>query len=388
MPSAISNFPTQQDGEFTPSSQYPGSQGSTSSFPNARPGFTQSQPGIGQFPTSASAISPSGFPSTGSTAFQPSGPSGQSVSSNTQFPTNQRPPQSGGVQRPVDTGFTRPEINQPSDNSDRNDGKYDGGDYSAIPGSPGTDYPIYSEIPETSFDCLNQEYPGYYADVEAQCQVFHICALNRTFNFLCPNGTIFSQQYLVCVWWNQFDCNSAPSLFSNNANIYDYSQTGNPQNNLQDQQPQYPGAPQTVAAPTQGISQPAFGSAGRPQQPLRPTSSSFPVSPAASIGQSGNYPSGSAGPTPSYPITSPTGIYPPANQGSIGQPATTYPTGVSYTPSAVASPNYPVSLVPNVGYPVAPSGPGFPPSGQNDVGSFSPTSPQTPTREYLPPRIG
>lgn len=107
------------------------------------------------------------------------------------------------------------------------DGSYDG-DYSAIPGEPGQDYPIYSEIPKTSFDCNQQQFPGYYADVEAQCQVFHICALNRTFDFLCPNGTIFSQEHLVCVWWNQFDCNSAPSLFGNNADIYDYSQTGAP----------------------------------------------------------------------------------------------------------------------------------------------------------------
>lgn len=107
------------------------------------------------------------------------------------------------------------------------DGQYDG-DYSAIPGEPGQDYPIYSEIPQTSFDCNQQQYPGYYADVEAQCQVFHICALNRTFDFLCPNGTIFSQENLVCVWWNQFDCSTAPSLYGNNANIYDYSQTGSP----------------------------------------------------------------------------------------------------------------------------------------------------------------
>lgn len=75
--------------------------------------------------------------------------------------------------------------------------------------------------------------PGYYADVEAQCQVFHICALNTTFNFLCPNGTIFSQEHLVCVWWNQFDCNSAPALYGNNANIYDYSKTGQQQNTNQ-----------------------------------------------------------------------------------------------------------------------------------------------------------
>lgn len=100
------------------------------------------------------------------------------------------------------------------------------GDYSAIPGEPDIDYPILSEIPETSFDCAQQQYPGYYADVEARCQVFHVCAFNNTrkFDFLCPNGTIFSQEFLVCVWWNQFDCASAPGLFANNANLYETPQ--------------------------------------------------------------------------------------------------------------------------------------------------------------------
>lgn len=45
------------------------------------------------------------------------------------------------------------------------DGSYNGGDYSAIPGTPGVDYPIYTEIPKTSFDCKNQQFPGYYAGV-------------------------------------------------------------------------------------------------------------------------------------------------------------------------------------------------------------------------------
>jgi hypothetical protein len=40
-----------------------------------------------------------------------------------------------------------------------------------IPGTPGKDYPLYGDVPETSFSCANQEYPGYYADVEAACQV-------------------------------------------------------------------------------------------------------------------------------------------------------------------------------------------------------------------------
>ncbi|XP_067615622.1 RNA-binding protein 14 [Eurosta solidaginis] len=104
-----------------------------------------------------------------------------------------------------------------------NDLDYNGeGDYSAIPGVPAVDYPIYAQVPQTNFDCA-QQLPGYYSDVEAQCQVFHICALNRTYSFLCPNGTIFSQETLVCVWWNQFECGSAPALYANNAYIYDYS---------------------------------------------------------------------------------------------------------------------------------------------------------------------
>lgn len=134
-----------------------------------------------------------------------------------------------GDNRGVSSSFDRNDINSgnsASQGGGNDDGSYAGGDYSAIPGTAGVDYTIYSEIPKTSFDCKQQQFPGYYADVEAQCQVFHICALNTTFDFLCPNGTIFSQEHLVCVWWNQFDCNSAPSLYGNNAYIYDYSKTG------------------------------------------------------------------------------------------------------------------------------------------------------------------
>ena len=40
-----------------------------------------------------------------------------------------------------------------------------------IPGDPGVDYPVFSEVPHTDFNCAQQEYPGIYTDVEAQCQV-------------------------------------------------------------------------------------------------------------------------------------------------------------------------------------------------------------------------
>merc|ERR550519_1802188 len=45
----------------------------------------------------------------------------------------------------------------------------------AVPGVPGEDYPIYAEVPESGFACDGQVDGGYYADPEAECQVFHIC---------------------------------------------------------------------------------------------------------------------------------------------------------------------------------------------------------------------
>ena len=51
-------------------------------------------------------------------------------------------------------------------------------------------------------------------------QVFHICQeRERKDSFLCPNGTIFSQRFFVCVWWYEFDCSSAPGLYQLNYEI-------------------------------------------------------------------------------------------------------------------------------------------------------------------------
>merc|ERR1719317_1046523 len=91
----------------------------------------------------------------------------------------------------------------------------------AIPGIPGDDYPILAEVPETSFLCDGQADGGYYADPEAQCQAFHICANDgnggRTkYSFLCPNGTLFQQQYFVCDWWFNVDCSLAEQFYSIN----------------------------------------------------------------------------------------------------------------------------------------------------------------------------
>merc|ERR1711976_186530 len=94
----------------------------------------------------------------------------------------------------------------------------------SIPGVPGEDYPIYAEVPETAFSCDGQVDGGYYADPEAECQAFHICTADGAgglaqYSFLCPNGTIFNQNYFICDWWFNFDCATAEDLYSLNDEI-------------------------------------------------------------------------------------------------------------------------------------------------------------------------
>lgn len=45
-------------------------------------------------------------------------------------------------------------------------------------------------------------------------QVFHICQSGGQMDsFLCPNGTIFNQRYLVCDWYYNVDCSQAEGLW-------------------------------------------------------------------------------------------------------------------------------------------------------------------------------
>jgi len=95
-----------------------------------------------------------------------------------------------------------------------------------IPGDPGVDYPVFSQVPDTDFNCRQQDYPGIYTDTEAQCQVFHMCMpeTGETSSFLCPNGTIFSQQYFVCDWWYNHDCAEQQSFANLNQFLYQESE--------------------------------------------------------------------------------------------------------------------------------------------------------------------
>ncbi|GAB6031391.1 hypothetical protein CHUAL_009173 [Chamberlinius hualienensis] len=98
---------------------------------------------------------------------------------------------------------------------------YDDG-ANSLPGTPGRDYPTYGpNPPTTTYACSSAPYvPGYYADTQYGCQVWHICEVGgKLSTFLCPNGTIFNQKYLVCDWWYNVNCGDSPNYYSVNSQI-------------------------------------------------------------------------------------------------------------------------------------------------------------------------
>ena len=47
--------------------------------------------------------------------------------------------------------------------------------------------------------------------------MFHICTADGAgglakYSFLCPNGTIFNQNYFICDWWFNVDCAESAAL--------------------------------------------------------------------------------------------------------------------------------------------------------------------------------
>ncbi|GFS48601.1 chitin-binding type-2 domain-containing protein [Trichonephila inaurata madagascariensis] len=86
----------------------------------------------------------------------------------------------------------------------------------SIVGVPGEDFPDYYDIPITSFTCTNKKrIPGFYADLETGCQVFHVCWPHRRESFLCPVGTVFNQAILACDYWYSTDCSLSPLYYDN-----------------------------------------------------------------------------------------------------------------------------------------------------------------------------
>lgn len=103
----------------------------------------------------------------------------------------------------------------------------------AIPGEAGVDYATYNSVPDTGFSCSDQDYPGIFSDTGSQCQAFYMCQPNGEANaFLCPNGTMFNQQYFICDWWYNLDCDQQPSFYNLNQLIYETPEEGKVYNSL------------------------------------------------------------------------------------------------------------------------------------------------------------
>lgn len=89
---------------------------------------------------------------------------------------------------------------------------------------------IRAEITDT-FSCENRGY-GYYADVENECQIFHVCLpvmyddverKERTFrwSFICPEETVFSQVVFTCVRMEDMpnECQESEQYYKLNQNF-------------------------------------------------------------------------------------------------------------------------------------------------------------------------
>lgn len=104
----------------------------------------------------------------------------------------------------------------------------------SIPGEPGTDYPIFSAVEPTSFECGDDKvFGGYYADPEMGCQAYHVCLLDPhgggmyPTSFLCPNGTLFQQQIFNCDWWYNVDCAASESHYGLAEGAFGAGSSGN-----------------------------------------------------------------------------------------------------------------------------------------------------------------
>ncbi|XP_066255921.1 uncharacterized protein js isoform X1 [Euwallacea similis] len=68
----------------------------------------------------------------------------------------------------------------------------------------------------SSFSCDGRT-SGYYADVSAGCQVYHMCdGLGRQFSYRCPKNTLFQQRMLICDHWYMVNCSKAEEDYSAN----------------------------------------------------------------------------------------------------------------------------------------------------------------------------
>jgi hypothetical protein len=49
------------------------------------------------------------------------------------------------------------------------------------------------------------------------------------YSFLCPNGSLFNQEYFVCDWWFNVDCSQAEGFYFLNDEIAAEREANSPQ---------------------------------------------------------------------------------------------------------------------------------------------------------------
>ncbi|EZA51587.1 hypothetical protein X777_09595, partial [Ooceraea biroi] len=86
-------------------------------------------------------------------------------------------------------------------------------------------YLDFDNLPETNFSCQGKVIGGYYADVEAGCQMFHVCTIGQKdeimdIKFLCLNGTVFDQETRVCERVDEVDCSKSERFYNLNLELY------------------------------------------------------------------------------------------------------------------------------------------------------------------------
>ncbi|XP_064485367.1 U-scoloptoxin(01)-Er1a-like [Ornithodoros turicata] len=123
---------------------------------------------------------------------------------------------------------------------------------------------------KTSFQCQNS---GYYADVDNNCQVFHICNLVahadgktelQQFSFVCGNQTVFNQLSFTCAFPDEaVPCQNAADFFYLNAKLGDPTAFFLTDDDIQRAVPLITGATGRVPAPAPQPARPGRPGGGR-----------------------------------------------------------------------------------------------------------------------------
>ncbi|XP_057664539.1 uncharacterized protein LOC130898940 isoform X1 [Diorhabda carinulata] len=100
----------------------------------------------------------------------------------------------------------------------------------------------FDNLPDTNFSCVGKVIGGYYADLETNCQMFHVCTIGQLdepmdIRFLCLNGTVFDQETRVCERIDEVDCTKSEQFYNLNLELYGHSQFSNLEENSETEQP-------------------------------------------------------------------------------------------------------------------------------------------------------